>query len=179
MRYLFWMTFLFIGAEGITQTARYTVSGYINEKGSKENLPGGTVYIPKLKTGTSSNSYGFYSITLPADTFEISFSYVGYKPQVFKLKLNTNVQLDVALENNATLEEVVVTAKEKESISEDVQMSKIELPVEQIKSLPALLGEKDVLKAIQLLPGVQKGSEGSSGIYVRGGGTRSEPDHTR
>lgn len=150
--------------------ARYTISGYVNEKGSKENLPGANIYIAKLKAGTTSNAYGFYSITLPADTFELAVSYVGYKAQVFRVKLASNVQLDISLENSSMLGEVEVTAKPVESISEEVQMSKIELPVEQIKSLPALLGEKDVLKAIQLLPGVQKGSEGSSGIYVRGGG---------
>lgn len=150
--------------------ARYTISGYINEKGSKENLPGANVYIDKLKAGTTSNAYGFYSITLPADTFELSVSYVGYKAQVFRIKLYKDIQLNIILESNSVLEEVVVSAKSLESISDEVQMSKIDLPVEQIKNLPALLGEKDVLKAIQLLPGVQKGSEGSSGIYVRGGG---------
>ena len=161
------LAFIYGGAQ--TKT-RYTISGYVNEKGSKENLPGAVIYIAKLKAGVSSNMYGFYSITLPADTFELSVSYVGYKAQFYKVNLSSNIQLDIALENNSQLQEVVVSAKSPESISEDVQMSKIDLPVEQIKSLPALLGEKDVLKAIQLLPGVQKGSEGSSGIYVRGGG---------
>lgn len=170
MRYLLWTLFLFAGTTCIAQTNKYTISGYINEKGSKENLPGATVFVPGLKTGVTSNSYGFYSITLPADTLEVSFSFVGYKPQTYKVKLFSNLQLDIALESQGQLQEVEVTAKSEEKISEDVQMSKIELPVEQIKSLPALLGEKDVLKAIQLLPGVQKGSEGNSGIYVRGGG---------
>lgn len=149
---------------------RYTISGYVNEKGSRENLPGANIYVAELKAGATSNAYGFYSITLPADTFDLAISYVGYKPQVYHIKLNSNIQLDFSLESNSVLDEVVISAKSIESISDDVQMSKIELPVDQIKSLPALLGEKDVLKAIQLLPGVQKGSEGSSGIYVRGGG---------
>ena len=171
MRFLILILVLIKCTYGIAQNvSKYTISGYVNEKGSKENLPGATIYIPKLKTGAATNNYGFYSITLPADTLEVIISYVGYRAQTYRVKLNANIQLDVALENNSNLEEVVVSAKSKESISEDVQMSKIELPVEQIKSLPALLGEKDVLKAIQLLPGVQKGSEGSSGIYVRGGG---------
>lgn len=152
------------------QTDKYTISGYVTEKGSKENLPGVNIYIPKLKAGTVTNNYGFYSITLPADTFQLIFSYVGFSSQTFKINLNQKIQLDVALENASQLAEVEITAKSEERISEEVQMSKIDLPVQQIKSLPALMGEKDVLKAIQLLPGVQKGSEGSTGIYVRGGG---------
>lgn len=149
---------------------KHTLSGYVTEKGSGESLPGVTIFIPSLNTGITTNGYGFYSLSFPTDTFDLVISYVGYKAQLFKIKLTSNVQLDIALENNSQLDEVVVSAKNEERISEDVQMSKIDLPVEQIKDLPALLGEKDVLKAIQLLPGVQKGSEGSSGIYVRGGG---------
>lgn len=170
MRHLITGILLFCISFVFAQNTKYTISGYVNEKGSKENIPGATVYIPKLKVGTASNTYGFYSITLPADTLEVIISFVGYKAQAFKVKLNQNIKLDIELESNSILQEVEITAKSKESISEDVLMSKIDLPVEQIKSLPALLGEKDVLKAIQLLPGVQKGSEGSSGVYVRGGG---------
>ncbi len=163
--------FFFFSINSFSQSSgNYTISGYITENGSKENLPGANIYIPKLKTGVTSNSYGFYSITLPADSLDIIISYVGYQTQFFRLKLFANIQFDVALENNTKLKEVIVSAEKQERISDETQMSKIDLPVEQIKNLPALLGEKDVLKAIQLLPGVQKGSEGSSGVYVRGGG---------
>jgi len=149
---------------------KYTISGFINEKNSKENLPGASIYIANIKSGTTTNNYGFYSITLPQDTVTIIFSYIGYKPQVYKFYLNKNTPLDILLESNAELKEIEVSAEKQEKISDEVQMSKIDIPVEQIKDIPALLGEKDVLKVIQLLPGVQKGSEGSSGIYVRGGG---------
>ena len=149
--------------------SNYTISGYISEKGSKENLPGVNIYIPKLKTGTTTNTYGFYSITLPADSVEFVVSYVGFQTQHFKFLLDSNKPLDIALET-AQLNEVVVTSTKTERISQDVRMSKVDIPIEQIKNMPALLGEKDVMKTIQLLPGVQKGSEGSSGIYVRGGG---------
>jgi outer membrane receptor for ferrienterochelin and colicin len=149
--------------------SKFTISGYVSEKGSKENLPGVNIYIPKLKSGTTTNTYGFYSITLPSDTVELLISYVGFQTRFLKFHLGANTVLDLELENSS-LQEVVVTGTKTERISEDVQMSKIDLPIEQIKNIPALLGEKDVMKAIQLLPGVQKGSEGSSGIYVRGGG---------
>ena len=162
---------LFLSISAFSQhAAKYTLSGYVTEKGSGENLPGVTLFIPGLNIGITTNSYGFYSMSIQADTFDLAVSYVGYKAQFFHIKLASNIRLDVALESNSQLEEVVVSATNEERISEEVQMSKIDLPVEQIKDLPALLGEKDVLKAIQLLPGVQKGSEGSSGIYVRGGG---------
>lgn len=167
---IIYISFLLFYTPSFAQTkTNYTISGYITEKGSKENLPGVNIYIPKLKSGTTTNTYGFYSITLPSDSVELFVSYVGYQTQYTKLYLNANTQLDISMENSS-LQEVVVTDTKVEHISEDVQMSKIEIPIEQIKNLPALLGEKDVMKAIQLLPGVQKGSEGSSGIYVRGGG---------
>ncbi len=167
---LFILTVSFLTTCFSQTNSKYTISGYITEKGSKENLPGVNIYLPKLKQGATTNTYGFYSITLPADTVELVVSYTGYQAQAMKFYLGGNTAIDVSLENSALLKEVVVTDTKNEHLSEQVQMSKIDLPVEQIKNLPALLGEKDVMKAIQLLPGVQKGSEGSSGIYVRGGG---------
>jgi outer membrane receptor protein involved in Fe transport len=155
----------------VAQTPKsYTISGFVSEQGSKETLPGVNIYAPKLKQGTVSNNYGFYSLTLPADSVELVITYVGYKSQIILLDLHKNIQLDIPLSNSVDLQEVEVSADKIEKISQEVQMSKIDIPVEQIKNIPALLGEKDVLKVLQLLPGVQKGSEGSSGIYVRGGG---------
>lgn len=166
----FLIVFSFFFIHVSSQTVKHTISGYITEKGSKENLPGVNIYFPKLKLGATTNSYGFYSITLPADTIELVISYTGYQASYFKFKLTQDTLLEVTLENSMQLNEVVVSADKQERISQEVQMSKIDLPIEQIKNLPMLLGEKDAFKAIQLLPGVQKGSEGSSGIYVRGGG---------
>lgn len=170
MKNIFFCFILFFPCIILAQKGSYTISGYITETGSKENLPGVNIYVPKLKSGTTTNTYGFYSLTLPSDSVELVVSYVGYKTQVVHLYLSANTPLDIALENNTQLKEVVVSDTKVERISEEVQMSKIDIPIEQIKNLPALLGEKDVMKVIQLLPGVQKGSEGSSGIYVRGGG---------
>lgn len=148
---------------------KFTISGYINEKGSKENLPGVTVYVPKLKAGTASNNYGFFSITLPKDSVDIIFSYVGFKAKKLSLYLDKNVTCNVEM-GAEDLEEVTVTAEQTKKLSEETRMSSVDIPIEQIKQIPALMGEKDVLKVIQLMPGVQKGSEGSTGIYVRGGG---------
>lgn len=150
---------------------KYTISGFVREKGSSEQLIGVNVYLPGTTIGTTTNTYGFYSITLPAsDTLTLVFSYVGYLPEIKKLKLAQQTELNIDLQSEAVLQEVEVIAKRQEKISETPQMSTIDVPVAQIKTIPALLGEKDVLKVLQLMPGVQKGSEGNSGIYVRGGG---------
>ena len=149
---------------------RYTISGYIYEKGSRETLIGANIIISGTRLGTTANNYGFYSITLPADTIEVVFSYVGYAPEQRTLFLQSNIQLDIELTPSIELAGVEISAERTERISQQVQMSRIDLPVFQAKTLPALLGEKDIFKVLQLLPGVQKGQEGTSGFYVRGGG---------
>lgn len=155
---------------GEKKKERYTLSGYVKEKGSGELLVGASVYVVNKETGTSTNTYGFYSITLPEDSVEVMISFVGYQPRMFKMYLRENTQLDVDITSSVDLETVDIVADRKEKLSESSRMSMIEIPVQQIREIPALLGEKDALKVIQLMPGVQSGSEGNSGLYVRGGG---------
>jgi len=155
---------------GWAQNQKYTISGYVKDTASGEVLIGANVYDPLRKQGTVTNPYGFYSITLESDSITLIFSYVGYKPKVHQIKLDKNLNLDITLDSDATLDEVVISANpENEPLSKQVQMSQVNVPIEQIQHIPALLGEKDVIKALQLLPGVQGGTEGSSGFYVRGG----------
>ncbi|MFN4147419.1 MAG: TonB-dependent receptor [Runella sp.] len=151
---------------------RYTISGYVREAGSQELLIGVNVYLLNTTTGTSTNNYGFYSLTLPAaDSVTLVFSFVGYGIETRTIALTKNQDLNVSLVPGRMLEEVVVSERRtSDRVSENVQMSQIEIPVAQIKKIPAFLGEKDVLRVLQLMPGVQKGSEGQTGIYVRGGG---------
>ncbi|MBD2699720.1 TonB-dependent receptor [Spirosoma sp. BT702] len=151
---------------------RFTVSGYVREKGSLEALIGVNVYLPGTSTGSTTNTYGFYSITLPAqDSLQLAFSFVGYETILHTVGLRQNNNLNVLLTPGRILAEVDVKAsRTEEKVSESPQMSRIDVPVAQIKKIPAFLGEKDVLKVLQLMPGVQKGSEGQTGIYVRGGG---------
>jgi hypothetical protein len=155
------------------QTAiRHTISGYVKEAVSGESLIGVTIFLSSHKAGTTTNTYGFYSLTLPAsDSIEIVASYVGFSPQIFKLSLKNDIELNIDLIPNTLLNEVTVTADSPEKQSESVKMSTLKLQTSEIKNVPSLLGEKDVLKILQLMPGVQKGSEGSSGLYVRGGGS--------
>jgi hypothetical protein len=163
---------LLISCQLIAQKRNCTISGYVREKGSQEHLIGVNVYLPNSSTGTTTNTYGFYSITLPAtDSLTLVYSFVGYERIVRKVAFNKNIELNVTMETSTELQEVIVEAKrQQERVSESVQMSKIDIPINQIKKVPTFLGEKDVLRVLQLMPGVQKGSEGQTGIYVRGGG---------
>ena len=145
-----------------------TISGYITDKNNGESIVGVNIYCAELSLGVTSNTYGFYSLTLPEGIYDISFSFIGYQNQVKNFNLNSAITHDVEFElSSVNIQEVVVTGEK--NIVETTQTSMIEVPIEQIRTIPALLGEVDILKAIQLLPGVQS-SEGSSGFYVRGGG---------
>ena len=146
------------------------ISGYIKDAGSKEALINANIYEGKLQQGTTSNQYGFYSLTLPAsDTFNIIVSYVGYKPEVKKMITNTNVRMDVLLEPSLMLNELEITAARNDDNVNEAQMGVMDVPVQEIKRLPVLMGERDLLKVIQLLPGVQQAQEGTTGFFVRGG----------
>ena len=155
-------------------TERFTINGYVREKGSGELLPGVSIYVKNKKIGTQTNNYGFYSLTLnTSEEVTIVYSFVGYGSQTKTLKIPKSLEMNIELSpDNQQLNEVIVRGDtpENQKVSESVQMSQISIPIQQIKEIPALLGEKDVLKVLQLMPGVQKGSEGNSGIYVRGGG---------
>ncbi|CAM4314620.1 Outer membrane receptor for ferrienterochelin and colicins [Zobellia nedashkovskayae] len=149
---------------------KYTISGYITESGSGENLLGVSVYVPELKLGTTTNDYGFFSLTLPEGNHEVVISYIGYGNEKRQLNLLEDKILSIALKPSAqNLEEVVVTADERIKESKVTQMSKVQINPADIQDIPALLGEKDVMKTLQLMPGIQGGSEGSSGFFVRGG----------
>ena len=148
---------------------RFTISGYIEDAASSEKLIAAAVYDRGNASGAVSNTYGFYSLTLPKGTVNLTVTYVGYKPQELSFALRGDTIIDLRLENNAELQTVEISAKKQDRIENKTQMSQVTIPIAQIKKIPALLGEVDVLKALQLLPGVQGGSEGQNGLYVRGG----------
>jgi hypothetical protein len=162
--------FAAINVKSYSQTRRYSLSGFVYEAGSRESLPGVNIYFPEQRTGTSSNNYGFYSITLPEGNYQVVYSSVGYNSQAFEIQLNKNITLDAFLDPSVELSGIEIIGERVPAITETPLMSTLDLPVKQIQRIPALLGEKDVLKIIQLMPGVKKGTEGSSGFYVRGGG---------
>ncbi|WP_020537922.1 TonB-dependent receptor [Lewinella cohaerens] len=147
----------------------YTISGYLEDQATGEKLIAANVYDSFSGAGAVTNTYGFFSLTLPADSVALSFSYIGYQSQEERFVLSENRTLNVSLSPYVELVTVEVTAERGDRIEERTQMSRVEVPIEQIKRIPALLGEVDVLKALQLLPGVQSGGEGQNGLYVRGG----------
>jgi len=147
----------------------YTISGYIEDDDTGEKLIAANVFDEVSLDGTISNTFGFYSITLPAGQINLKFSYIGYQDQSSYFVLQRDTVMNISLSQSVELETITITAEESKSIAEETQMSVAEIPIAQIKNVPALLGEVDVLKALQLLPGVQSGGEGQSGLYVRGG----------
>ncbi len=148
---------------------KHTITGYVESAESGEKLPGASVYLADMSNiGTITNTYGFYSLTIPENTIKLTVSYIGYSAQTVQIDLKEDKHINFSLKQNNEIEEVTVSAKKTEV--EKVEMSRIDVSIKTIQKIPALLGEVDVLKAIQLLPGVQSGSEGTSGLFVRGGG---------
>jgi len=158
------------------QEARAVLSGRVVDAETGEALIGATVYAPDVRRGAATNAYGVYSLPLPASRQRVVVSYVGYQALSDTLQLDGDLRYDIALVPDATLGEVVVEANESGQArpEETAQMGQVSLSGKEIRSVPALLGESDVLKAVQLLPGVRGGQEGTAGLYVRGG----SPDQT-
>ncbi len=149
----------------------YTLSGYIKDAGTGEALLNASVFRKdSASIGTLTNTYGFYSITLPEDTYTFVYSYLGFNNQEFQIELNKDTRLNIELESGVLFDEIVVTAKQKDENVESTDMGRIDIPMENIKKLPSLMGEVDILKTLQLLPGVLSSTEGNTGFYVRGGG---------
>ncbi|HMQ46320.1 MAG TPA: TonB-dependent receptor [Saprospiraceae bacterium] len=150
---------------------RVTISGIVTDADNGETLIGATVTVPATGSGTSTNEYGFYSLTLPmGDTQSLAFSYVGFQTQLKTVLLSQDTRLDVALSSGIALEEVVVKANSFEEQLQSTEMSVEAITTREARLIPVLLGESDILKTIQLKPGIPSGSEGTTGLFVRGGG---------
>ena len=149
--------------------AQRTISGTITDAKTGETLIGATVFDTVSKKGTISNQHGRYTITLKEADPVLRFSFVGYETQYIPITDEVGHHIDIELSSSVTLREVTITGERIQHV-ESSQTSVVDLPVEQVKAVPVLFGETDVVKVVQLLPGVQSGSEGMSGMYVRGGG---------
>jgi hypothetical protein len=149
---------------------KVTLNGYVKDVENGEELIGVTVYIPQLQAGTSSNSYGFYSLTVAPGRYQVQFSYVGFRTVTLEIDLQKDTSRNIELAAEATfIEEVVVEDKRPDANVEDVQMSRNTINMNQVRNLPALFGEVDIIKNIQMLPGVITAGEGTSSFFVRGG----------
>lgn len=150
---------------------RFTLSGTITDFTSNETLIGVNIYIPSLKIGTTTNKYGFYSLTLPAGEHQVEISYLGYRNVEKKIVLDEDIKANFSLsENSEELQEVVIKSNRDKVNIKSPEMSINKLSISTIKKMPVVLGEVDVLKSILLLPGVTNSGEGASGFNVRGGG---------
>lgn len=149
---------------------KFTISGYVTDGTSSETLIGANIFESRRSTGTATNPFGFYTLTLPEGETELSFSYLGYESRHSHFELTKDTLLNIRLNSNNQLAEVVVLSDKREAGIESTAMGAHEIPMAQIKNTPSILGEADLLKTIQLMPGVQAGMEGFAGMYVRGGG---------
>lgn len=148
----------------------FTLNGYVLDSISKETLIGANIYDQKNGVGTTTNPFGYFSITLPEGGTKLNFSYIGYAVKQVSLHLWKDTMLTIQLHNDNQLNEVIILSDKPETGIQSSRMGASSIPIPHIKNTPALMSEADVLKSIQLLPGVQNGMNGTSGLYVRGGG---------
>jgi len=148
----------------------FSISGHIQDSETGEDLIGVTIYIRELQNGAATNNYGFYSLNLLPGTYTITYSYVGYQTQERKVELVKDIVIDIELiPSEQMLKEVEVVAKRPGENIQKVEMSVVKMDAKQIKSVPTVFGETDIIKVLQLLPGVSAAAEGATGFSVRGG----------
>ncbi|MES2427752.1 MAG: TonB-dependent receptor [Bacteroidota bacterium] len=175
-RTLFYFFFLLISVSlttGAFAQKKYTINGTIKDAATGETLIGATVKLEaQQQTGATTNAYGFFSLTAPEGDYTLTVSYVGYETVNQPIKLNKNSQVNILLVSNNTLQEIAINgnARKNENV-ESPQMGLTRLDLSQVNNVPVIFGEKDVLKTIQLLPGVKSTGDGNTGFYVRGGGS--------
>lgn len=150
---------------------KFTISGYVRDSTNGESLTGATVYVKGSVQGVQSNTYGFYALSLPPGEYTIKCSFLGFNEQEHTISLDSSLRLNLVLSPRAyQAQEVVITDKRRNRNVTGTEMGRSEMSVETVKRLPTFLGEVDVLKALQLMPGVRASGEGNAGLYVRGGG---------
>ena len=163
------VTAIALSISTVNAQERATISGYINDSQSKETILGATILNSGTAQGTITNEFGFYSITLPKGNVKLSYSYVGYTPQQHNFNLTKDTVINVLLSGDNQLEEVVVVGEKAEAGIASTGMGSLDIPVKMIEHTPTLLGETDLMRTIQMTPGVQQGAGGASSFYVRGG----------
>ena len=163
--------FLFCIVHASSAQGKYTISGYVKDSLTGETLIGATLQLTGGGGGVNSNAYGFYSITLNAGEQLLSCSFIGYESRQVQIALAANRQINFLLVPKAsTSQEVVVYGRRRDENVKNTQMGRFDLSIAKVKALPVLLGEVDLLKTLQLLPGIRNAGEGNTGLYVRGGG---------
>jgi hypothetical protein len=174
MKYAFFILVSIASLLGISfpaqaQNKKYTISGYVKDQSSGEALIGATVSIRQPLKGTVTNSYGFFSLTADTGRYTLVASYIGLEPDTMQINLNKDIYLEIKLKPRE-LKTVVISDQKGDENVKDSRMGTVQMDMKQVKQLPQFMGEVDILKTIQLLPGVKGAGEGNSGFYVRGGG---------
>jgi CarboxypepD_reg-like domain/TonB-dependent Receptor Plug Domain len=151
--------------------SKYTISGYVRDTATGEEMIGVTIRVKEMPSeGAVTNVYGFYSLTVPSGTYTIEYQYTGYTTRTEKVNLLQDTRMDIKLkEVSHELKEVIVSSERKDANITGIQMGVEKISMKEIETIPVLMGEKDVLKTLQLRPGVKAAGEGNSGFYVRGG----------
>ncbi|MBN2610498.1 MAG: TonB-dependent receptor plug domain-containing protein [Bacteroidales bacterium] len=152
------------------QAQKFTISGIVSEASGGEKIIGANIYDSLTYKGTITNNFGFYSLSLNKGDVQLVCSFVGYSMHSQRFKLDKDTVINITLSPMLEIEEVTITADKAKNMVNSTQMGNVSIPVQQVKSLPVILGEVDILKTLQLIPGIKAGNEGTSGIYVRGGG---------
>ncbi|MDP3831906.1 MAG: TonB-dependent receptor, partial [Ignavibacteriaceae bacterium] len=166
------MLLLVVMSARVSAQEKFTLSGFVRDSESGEELLQANISIPKTSSGVVTNEYGFYSFTVAKGSYSVRFSYLGYKTFETIISLDKNIRLDVALQpSSVELNEIVVTGRREDANVKSTGMGVVSVDIKEAKLIPVLFGEQDVLKMIQLLPGVSPNSEGGSGFFVRGGDT--------
>jgi len=148
----FLLFILFLGTQFSFSQNTITLSGYITDAQNGETLLGASIYVPKLEIGTATNEYGFYSLEVPSGEIEIIFSYIGYNSIIKIFNLTENLQANIELLSGQTLQEVKVSAESNKEVVNSTQMSVEKISMREAKLLPALFGEVDIIKTLQLKP---------------------------
>ena len=168
-KFFFIIYFLFISSNLFSQKS-FTLSGYVKSSSDGESLIGSTIYVDEIEGGVITNPYGFYSLTLEEGSYNIEYRYLGYITIKKQIILNKDQKLDIELiSENIELENVLITSESENVNISSVEMSALKLNIGKINEIPTFLGEVDIIKAIQLIPGVSTVGEGGSGFNVRGG----------
>src|SRR5690606_33779723 len=171
MKYFGILLLLFVSTACLAQTPHFTLSGVVRDSASSETLVGALVYIQEQKGGDVTNSDGHFAISLPKGKYSLKISYTGYTAKEITINIDENKQLNIALASTVVhAKEVIVSTERQDANVSSTNMGRQVITMETAKALPALLGEVDIMKVLQMLPGVQAAGEGNSGFYVRGGG---------
>jgi hypothetical protein len=163
-------TILMLGSIPAFAQKKVTLSGYMRAASSGEAMVGATIYVKELSIGAQTNNFGFYSVSVPAGSYTVIYSYVGYATKTETISMVASRTYDAEMESTTELKEVEVTSRRSDENIKGTDMGTMTLSAEKVKTLPMIFGETDILKALQLMPGVQSAGEGNSGFYVRGGG---------